>query len=80
MLIIRRRTGQSVLVGGDVEIEIIEASHGRVKLGIRAPESIRILRKEVLLATEQNRAAAGGAEPEAIAWLAARLAESLPQA
>lgn len=59
MLVIRRRTGESFLVGGDVEVEILALTQSHVKLGIRAPKTVTILRKEVRLAGEQNRQAAG---------------------
>ena len=58
MLVIRRRAGEAFLIGDDVEIEILECSHSQVKLGIRAPKQIRVLRKEIQLTSEQNRFAA----------------------
>lgn len=58
MLVIRRRLGEILVVGDQVEIEILECSHSQVKLGIRAPKQITILRKEIHLTGEQNRLAA----------------------
>jgi carbon storage regulator len=58
MLVIRRRAGEVLLIGNDIEIEILEMSHTQVKLGIRAPKEITVLRKEIQLTGEQNRAAA----------------------
>ena len=60
MLVIRRRAGESVLVGDDVEIQILELSPTRVKLGIVAPQNVAVLRSEVKLTKEQNLAAAEG--------------------
>jgi carbon storage regulator len=62
MLVIRRRPGESILLGADVEIEILDSSASHVKLGIRAPRSVVVLRKEILLVGEQNRAAAALSE------------------
>lgn len=59
MLIIRRRRGESITVGDDVEIEILETSPTQVKLGIRAPKSVSVLRKEIIVTREQNRVASG---------------------
>ncbi len=59
MLIIRRRRGESITVGDEVELEILETSPTQVKLGIRAPKSISVLRKEILVTREQNRVASG---------------------
>ena len=57
MLVIRRRPGESLLIGADVEIEILEAGASQVKLGIRAPKSVLVLRKEILVVGAQNRQA-----------------------
>lgn len=66
MLVIRRRAGESFLIGEDVEIEILEMSTSQVKLGIRAPREISVLRKEVFLTREQNRAAARSSSPDVL--------------
>lgn len=66
MLVIRRRSGESLLVGDDVEIEILESSPSQVKLGIRAPKNVIILRKEIRLAEQQNRVAAREVSPAAL--------------
>lgn len=58
MLVIRRRAGESILIGDGIEVQVIEITPGRVKLGISAPPEVLILRKEIRLAGEQNRAAA----------------------
>jgi carbon storage regulator len=54
MLVIRRRAGESLLIGDDVEIEILNLTQSHVKLGIRAPKSVPILRKEIRQTHEQN--------------------------
>ncbi len=58
MLIIRRREGEALLIGEEIELEILECTHSQVKLGIRAPKEVTILRKEIHLTREQNRIAA----------------------
>ena len=73
MLVIRRRAGESFMIGDDVEIEILESTQSHVKLGIRAPKEIVVLRKEICLAREQNRAAARGVSPAAIGRLLSNL-------
>ncbi len=60
MLVVRRRAGEILLIGESVEIEILEVSGGQVKLGIRAPREIAILRKEIQLTAEQNRRSSQG--------------------
>ena len=61
MLVIRRRPGEAIRIGEDVEIEIIECGPNRVKLGIRAPKQIPVWRAEVEATREQNIAAAAWA-------------------
>lgn len=71
MLVIRRRTGEALLVGAEVELEILEISGGQVKLGIRAPREIVILRKEVKITEEENQAASRSVSTRAFEDLAA---------
>lgn len=58
MLVIRRRAGQSILIGDEIEIEVVEVGPTRVKLGIHAPRGVTVLRKEIVLTREENRLAA----------------------
>ncbi len=48
MLILSRKEEESVQIGEDIEIKIIQTSRGFVKIGIEAPKSLLILRKELL--------------------------------
>jgi len=72
MLVIRRRPGEAIRIGEDVEIEIIECGPKRVKLGIRAPKEVPVWRAETKAAREQNIAAAGWAGTGALPSLAHR--------
>src|SRR3954462_2741505 len=58
MLVIRRHAGESILIGHDIELEVIECGHNRVKLGIRAPRHVSVTRSEMKVTREQNLAAA----------------------
>ena len=58
MLVIRRRAGESILIGSDIEIEVLDAGTNKVKLGIVGPRSVQVIRKEVRLAAEANLSAA----------------------
>jgi carbon storage regulator len=59
MLVIRRHPGEAIQIGDEVEIVVIECGCGRVKLGIRAPKQVQVMRSEVRHTREQNLAAAG---------------------
>ena len=47
MLILNRKVGESIIIDDDIEIFILEERDGKVKIGIKAPENVSILRKEV---------------------------------
>lgn len=56
MLILNRKIGESIIIGEDIEVTILEVSEGRVKVGIEAPEDINILRKEIYIdISEENK-------------------------
>jgi carbon storage regulator len=47
MLVLTRRTGEEVVIGGNIRIKVTEVSGQRVRLGITAPKDIRVDRAEV---------------------------------
>ena len=60
MLVLRRRTGESLLIGDDIEIELLAVTSQGAKIGIRAPRETVVLRKELKITQEQNVRAAHG--------------------
>ena len=58
MLILRRRPGEAILIGDDVEVEFLESGSWGVKIGIRAPKGVCVLRKELKMIRDANRDAA----------------------
>lgn len=73
MLVIRRRAGESFLIDGDIEVEVLAVGPTQVKLGITAPKDIPILRKEVHITSRQNQAASREISPHELARLADKL-------
>ncbi len=47
MLVLTRKPDQSIMIGGEIEITVLEIRGDQVRLGIRAPKSVAIYRKEV---------------------------------
>lgn len=47
MLIITRKKGEALMIGDNIEITVSQIEDGIVKLGIKAPKEITILRKEL---------------------------------
>ena len=55
MLVLGRRKDESIMIGEDVEIRIIDVRGNKVRLGITAPKCIPVHRKEVYEAINQKR-------------------------
>lgn len=47
MLVLTRKVGESIRIGDDVKITIIEADGNNIKIGIDAPRSVKVHREEV---------------------------------
>lgn len=47
MLILTRRTGESVKIGDDVTVTVLGVKHGQTRIGITAPKSVAVHREEV---------------------------------
>jgi len=69
VLVIRRRAGESLMIGDAIEIEILECGSSFVKVGIRAPKEVVVLRKEIHVTGRQNHLAAREVSPSEITRL-----------
>ena len=78
MLVIRRRAGERLVIGDDIEIEILDARTNNVKLGIIAPGSVSIVRKEAQLTRATNISAAESMGSSAIESVLAKLLPQIP--
>jgi carbon storage regulator len=48
MLVLSRKTGESIQIDDNIFVTVSEVKGGRVRLSIQAPTSVRIVRKEIL--------------------------------
>jgi carbon storage regulator CsrA len=48
MLVLSRKCGQSILVGDEIEVNIVDIGRGRVQIGVTAPRHMAIVRNELL--------------------------------
>ncbi len=48
MLVVTRKTEESVIIADNIEVTILEVSKDRVKIGISAPKDVKIIRNELL--------------------------------
>lgn len=59
MLILSRKKDESIVIGDNIEISIVDIKGDHVKLGINAPKNVKVYRQEVYEAIlEENTAAA----------------------
>ena len=47
MLVLTRKTNQSIMIGDDIEISILSVAGNKVRIGIAAPREVEVFRKEV---------------------------------
>lgn len=63
MLVLSRKPGEKLVIGGNITITVVEIIGGRTKIGIQAPSDVVILRDELVAVPEEKSFAAGsGAE------------------
>ena len=55
MLVLSRKEGQRIVVGGKVVITIVESRSGRVRIGIEAPPEVSVHREEVFERVKSER-------------------------
>jgi carbon storage regulator len=49
MLVLSRKPGEKVMVRDDIVVTVVEVTGNRVRIGIEAPEDVRILREELAI-------------------------------
>ncbi|HTV47690.1 MAG TPA: carbon storage regulator CsrA [Phycisphaerae bacterium] len=58
MLVLSRQRDESIMIGENIEITIVDIRGDKVRLGINAPNTVPVHRKEVFLAIQREKAAA----------------------
>lgn len=62
MLILSRKVNEKIMIGEDVSVSIIEIRGDQVRIGVEAPKTVKVFRREVFDAIKaENRAAAESA-------------------
>jgi carbon storage regulator len=73
MLVLSRRPGESVVVGDDVTISILEVRGDVVRVGIEAPRSVAVHRAELMRELEKNNRDAASPSEDAVQSLSKAL-------
>ncbi len=59
MLVLSRKVNEKVMIGNDVTITIVKIDRNQVRIGIEAPRSVPVFRKEVWIEIQRDQAEAG---------------------
>ena len=55
MLVLTRKGNQSIMIGDDIEVSVLAIMGEKVRVGIEAPRSVPVFRKEVYLEIQENQ-------------------------
>ena len=55
MLVLTRKSNQSIMIGDEIEISVLSVVGDKVRLGIQAPRSVPVYRREVYVAIQRER-------------------------
>ena len=66
MLVLTRGVNEAIMIGDSIEITVIDIKGGKVRLGIAAPPSVAVHRKEVYLAIKQANLEAAQGTPQSL--------------
>jgi carbon storage regulator len=78
MLVLTRKTGESIVIGDDIVVTVLEVRSDQVRIGIQAPRRVQVHREEVVRRVEGENAAAAASTDRAKALLSRRAPGALP--
>ena len=58
MLVLTRKSNQSIMIGDDIEITVLSVMGEKVRIGIQAPRDVPVFRDEVYVEIQRERTAA----------------------
>jgi len=66
MLVLSRRLNESIMIGDNIEVSVLDIRSDHIKLGIKAPKEIKVHRKEIYLAIQKENIMASKTTPDKI--------------
>ncbi|NUR09854.1 MAG: carbon storage regulator CsrA [Nocardioidaceae bacterium] len=69
MLVLSRRVGESIVIGEDVVVTVLEVRGDVVRVGVDAPRSVQVSRQELLVELAETNRAAASPRPDAVSGL-----------
>ncbi len=69
MLVLTRKENESIMIGDQIEIKLLDIKDSQVKIGISAPKDVAVHRREVFLAIREENTQASASEVDDISNL-----------
>jgi len=79
MLVLSRKIGQSLLIGSDIRIKVVEIRGQQVRLGLEAPDDVPVIREELHREVAETNGRSVVKDGAAVADLAARMRRQTPK-
>jgi carbon storage regulator len=73
MLVLSRQRDETIMIGDDIEVTVVDIRGDKVRLGINAPKEISVHRKEVYDAIRRENRAAAQVKPEDLSGLGGKI-------
>lgn len=64
MLVLTRKVNQSIVIGDDIEVVVLEVRGEQIRLGIKAPRDVVVHRKEIYEQIQEENQAASNIDPK----------------
>ena len=78
MLVLSRQRDETIMIGDDIEVTVVDIRGDKVRLGINAPREISVHRKEVYDAIRRENRAAAQVKPEDVSGVAGKTPPAKP--
>lgn len=75
MLVLSRKTGQSIMINENIELTILEVQGDQIKVGVKAPKNVKIYRKEIFIEIQEENKIASTPNVAGISDVLTKLSE-----
>jgi len=79
MLVLTRKPNESIMIGDEVEVSIVEIKGDQVKLGITAPKAVKVHRKEIFEAIQRENIDASRSTMDTVSTIGGFITKKHPQ-
>jgi carbon storage regulator len=77
MLVLTRKSNQSIMIGDEIEVSVLSVMGEKVRIGIQAPQKVPVFRKEIYLEIHREATGVGPTAATHVAEEAVEVDESL---